>query len=243
MGQETKEKKIQEVNNDIPPFKPKKRKKKKWLFIGLIFIILVAAGFIFRQPLINFLRTIPVVGKLVPSTADSESALSKEELLIQYEKQKQDILTLEEKINVLEETNKDLQTRNVTLKEYENKYEDFLKQKEAWDQSIAENNPELFIEQFEKIYPETAAELYKTLKGEAINTKEQQALAKAVGEMDEDQAAKALEVLLTTDSELVQTIMKEMKDEKKSLILSSMTSQGAATVIKLISPEINNQQN
>ena len=99
----------------------------------------------------------------------------------------------------------------------------------------------MFIEQFEKIYPETAAELYKTLKGEAINTKEQQALAKAVGEMDEDQAAKALEVLLTTDSELVQTIMKEMKDERKSLILSSMTSEGAATVIKLISPEINNQ--
>lgn len=28
MGQETKEKKIQEVNNDIPPFKPKKRKRK-----------------------------------------------------------------------------------------------------------------------------------------------------------------------------------------------------------------------
>lgn len=57
----------------------------------------MAAGFIFRKPLINFLRTIPVVSKLVPSATDSESALSKEELLIQYEKQKQDILTLEEK--------------------------------------------------------------------------------------------------------------------------------------------------
>ena len=85
-------------------------------------------------------------------------------------------------------------------------------------------------------YPETANEIYRTLKGEAITTKEQKALANAVGEMDEDQAAKALEVLLTTDAELVQTIMRGMKDERKSLVLSSMTSAGAAQVIKLISP-------
>lgn len=238
MGQETKEKKVQEVNNAIPPFKPKKRKKKKWFFTGLIFILLLVTGFVFRKPLANFLRNVPMVGRIIPSAVESEAVLSKDEILAQYEKQKQEMLTLEEKINMLEESNKDLQTRNDTLKEYESKYEDFLKQKEAWDQSIAESNPELFIDQFEKIYPETAAELYKTLKGEVVNTKEQQALAKAVGEMDEDQAAKALEVLLTTDAELVQTIMKEMKDDRKSLVLSSMTSEGAAKVIKLISPEI-----
>lgn len=32
MGQETKEKKIQEVNNDIPPFKPKNVKEKMVIY-------------------------------------------------------------------------------------------------------------------------------------------------------------------------------------------------------------------
>lgn len=242
MGEKIAKNKLTEKNTNIPPFKSKKRQSKKWIAIGLILIILLGVGFVFRTSLIDLMKDVPLVNKLIPYKKESEEGLSKEELLDQYETQKQELLLLQEKINSLEELNKDLETRNTTLKEYESNYEIFLEQKSAWDQSIAESNPELFIEQFEKIYPETAEELYKNLKSQVIYTKEQQNLAKAVGDMDEDQAARALEVLLTTDDQLVRMIMQEMKDDKKSLILSSMTSDAAAKVIKLISPEINNQQ-
>lgn len=241
MAQKVKDAKASKINDTIPPFKSKKRKKKKWVILGFTLLVILVCGVIFRKPLAQFLRGIPAVSKFISPALESEVTLSKEELLSQYEKQQQEILTLQEKIKILEESNKDLQTRNMTLKEYESQYKDFLEQKSKWDQSIAESNPEMFIEQFEKIYPETADELYKTLKGKVISTKEQASLAKAVGEMDEDQAAKAIEILLTTDTELVQSIMKEMNDEKKSLILSSMTSEGAAKVIKLISSEISNK--
>lgn len=242
MKQKTKETKQSEANSTNPPFKPKKRKKKKWGVIITAIIVLLGIGYIFRAPLMNLLRNVPGVNQYIPIAVEGEPSLSKEELLAQYEKQQQELVALQEKVNVLEETNRDLVTRNNTLKAYETQYESFLEQKATWDQSIVKSNPELFLEQFEKMNPEVAQELYKQIKGEVVNTKEQQALAKAVGEMDEDQAAKALEVLLNTDADLVQVIMKEMKDDRKSLILSSMTSQGAAKVIKLISPPISDAQ-
>ena len=236
MGKDTKVNKVTEMNNVIPPLRVKKRKKKKWLVIIIILIILGSLGFIFRMPILNFLRNVPIIEKLIPNIQDTSADLSKEELLAQYKEQNQELQKLQDKINILEATNQDLQKRNDSLKEYETKYADFLIQKKAWDESIAKDNPELFITQFEEIYPDIAVEIYEALKGEAVVTKEQQVVAKSVGEMDADQAAKALEVLLTTDSELVQVIVKNMNSEQKSLILSSMTSEGAAKVIKLISP-------
>lgn len=240
MGEKVAKNKLTAKNTNVPPFKSKKHQKKKWIGIGVICIILVGVGFIFRTSLIHLIKDVPLVNKLISYKQENEEGLSKEALLNQYEIQKQELLMLQEKIDSLEEVNKDLEARNATLKEYESNYEAFLEQKAAWDQSIAESNPELFMQQFEQIYPETAAELYQTLKGQDIYAKEQKSLAKAVGDMEEDQAARALEVLLTTDDQLVRMIMQEMKDDKKSLVLSSMTSDAAAKVIKLISPEIKN---
>lgn len=236
MGEKVAKNKLTAKDTNVPPFKSKKRQRKKWIGVGIICIILVGIGFIFRTSLIDLMKDVPVINKLLPYEQENEEEISKEDLLSQYEAQKQELLVLQEKINSLEEVNKDLETRNRVLKEYESNYEAFLEQKTTWDQSIAESNPELFIQQFEQIYPETAAELYQTLKSQELYTKEQQNLAKTVGDMEEDQAARALEVLLTTDDQLVRMIMQEMKEDKKSLILSSMTSDAAAKVIKLISP-------
>ncbi len=55
--------------------------------------------------------------------------------------------------------------------------------------------------------------------------------------MDESQAAKALELLIATDSELLQVIFEGMNTDRKALILSEMTSESAAQVIKLIAPD------
>ena len=59
-----------------------------------------------------------------------------------------------------------------------------------------------------------------------------------IGEMDEEQAALALEKIIATDPELIKIIFDGMERERQALILSSMTTQGAAQVIKIISPGI-----
>ncbi len=69
-----------------------------------------------------------------------------------------------------------------------------------------------------------------------ILTTEQQETIKAVQNMDSEQAAKALEVLLSKDIDIVKIIMTNMKGDKKSEILDNMNSESAATVIKLILP-------
>lgn len=55
--------------------------------------------------------------------------------------------------------------------------------------------------------------------------------------MDEIQAAEALELLISTDSELLQVIFEGMNTDRKALILSEMASGSAAQVIKLIAPD------
>ena len=70
-------------------------------------------------------------------------------------------------------------------------------------------------------------------------SKEQKAYANTIGQMDAEQAAKAMEILLTTDPELIQMIFENMGQEQRAAILDNMTSQGAAQTMKLISPDIN----
>ncbi len=224
-------------STSILPSKQKKRKGKALLFIGIFLIILIGVGYIFRKPLFNVLKGVPFVGQLVP-TFSEEQELSREELLIKLKEQETEIATLQSEIDKLEETNSDLKTKNETLKVYETQYANFMDQKEAWDEEVAKSNTDLFIQQFESIYPETAAKLYEQFKKEKLLTDEQEALSKAIAKMEEDQAAKALEVLLTTDSELVDMIFTGMKEDQKAAILSSMSSSAAAQVIKLLSPNV-----
>ena len=160
-----------------------------------------------------------------------------DELKIKVASQEQELEKLNKEIETLKSTNEALNDKNKSLTEYETKYTDFMAQKAAWDESVARTNPDLFIEQFETVYPEVAERIYKTLKGEKVVSDKQKQLATTIGQMDEAQAAGALEVLISTDSELVQSIFEGMATDQRATILSAMSEQSAAQVIKLISPD------
>lgn len=219
-----------------PPLTPRKRKKKKWPFV--MFFVLIVAGLIyfFREPIAYKLSNVPIIGKFIPDSSKEES-LSIEELNVKVKSQEQEIERLKAENETLEASYTALSSKNESLKQYEAMYLEFMAQKEAWDEDIAKTNTELFIDQFESIYPDTAERIYKTLKGEKILSDKQKALSKTIGEMDEVQAAKALELLISTDSELIQVIFEGMNADEKALILSEMSSTSAAQVIKLISPD------
>lgn len=227
---------------------PKRKKSKKGLFIFLaLFVVVLALGFVFRKQVRSFaskhLSGVPVIGSLLKDTEDETVSLSKDELQIQLAQSKAEAENLKQNITTLQAEKEELEAKVASLQQYETRYQDFLQQKEEWDESVAATNTDLFISQFEKVYPDVAERIYSELKGQSVMNAEQKAYAKAIGEMDADQAAKALEILIPTDPELIQMIFGGMSQEKESLILSSMTSEGAAQVIKLISPDINADNN
>lgn len=221
----------------IQPLDPKKRKKKKWPLGILVILIVVGIIYSFRIPLLNLFKEVPIIGQFMPDAFLKEEIPSVEELSIKVKAQEQEIEKLKAEKKTLEDNNAALSVQNESLKQYESMYADFLAQKEAWDEEVAKTNADLFIKQFESFYPDTAERIYSTLKGQQILSDKQKALSKTIGEMDEAQAAKALELLIATDSELLQVIFEGMNIDRKALILSEMTSDSAAQIIKLIAPD------
>ena len=218
------------------PLVPKKRKKKKWPILMIVLLIIGGLLFFFKEPILNGLSKVPVIGRFIPLEEEEEN-LSAEELKVKVDTQTHEIERLKAQVESLENDKVALEEKNKDLVQYESMYTDFMNQKATWDETVAKSNPELFIEQFETFYPEVAERIYQSLKGEQILSDEQKKLSVTIGQMDENQAAAALELLISTDPELIQAIFAGMGTDRKALILSAMTEQGAAQVIKLISPD------
>jgi len=236
---------IKEVNEDIAPLPlvPKKRKKgNKFFMLFIILAITVLLGFVFRKQIGNYLgntlKNVPVANKIFKQNAEPISNVTKEQLIKDLEISKMEKDNLNQEVLDLQVQNQGLEEKMNALKKYESQYTDFLNQKQAWDEKIAKTNPKMFLEQFEKMYPDTMEKIYKDIKIDAIITTKQKEFCNTVGQMEEVQAAKALEELITTDPELIKLVFEGMEQERKSLILSSMQSQNAAIVIKLLSPSV-----
>lgn len=222
---------------ETPPLPQKKRKKKKWPILIIIILAIGILIFFFKKPIVNIMREIPFVGQFIGPAEEEEVELSPDELKAKVSAQASEIEALQTQIEALQANNEALNAKNESLKQYESMYTDFMKQKEDWDAEVAKTNTDLFIDQFEQVYPEAAERIYSTLKSEKILSDKQKELAKTIGAMDEAQAAAALENLIKTDSELIKTIFDGMAASNKALILSEMSSSAAAQVIKLISPD------
>lgn len=223
-----------------PLIVPRKAKKKKTFLITLIFVALIGLCiFVFRGKIVGQLKNVPIVGSLFKDSGSKEVTLSYEELAADLALSQAKVTELEEKIRLLESEKEELNSRSEALQEYKENYDEFISQKEKWETQIANENTELFLTQFENIYPETAERIYRQLKSVNLLDKEQKAFSNTIGQMDPEQAAKALENLISSDPTLVKLIFDNMGQEQKASILDNMSSSGASTVFKLISPKIN----
>lgn len=228
------------IKKEISPSTPlasKRRKRKKWPAVVIVIFIIGGAVYFFKQPILNGLRTFPLIGSSIPGTGEEKIRTTEElELLLQEKVNEAD--QLKAQVETLQEKNNELIDKNNSLSQYESLYMDFMRQKEAWDEQIAKTNPDLFIEQFEKVYPDAAERIYTVFKEEKVLTEKQRTVSKTIAQMDEDQAAKVLEALVATDADLVQSILAGMSTDERALILNGMSTTGAAQVIKLISPDM-----
>lgn len=210
------------------------KKKKKWPILLSSIILLAGLIYLFREPIIEKASSLPVIGNL---SAKKEEQQSIETLKKDLTRQEQELGQLKQELAALQETNESLRLKNDGLKQYEAMYTDFMKQKEEWDEEIAKTSPDLFIEQFEQVYPDTAERIYRILKGEEILNDEQRRLASTIAAMEADAAAAAVEQLLKTDAHLVNMIFESMSKDAAAAVLNEISAPSAAQIIKLISPD------
>lgn len=227
--------------------KEKKEKKKKSLasrLVKLVILILIGVAIYLNWDTVNnfvapYVQNIPGLNKVFvveEKENDPYAQFTKEDIIEQLETTKTQLETKNKTIETKDSEITALNAKISTLKNYETEYNTFLAEKDAWNYEVANANPKLYISQYEQINPERSAEIYSQLKGDAILTAEQQDQAKAVAGMDATQGAAALEVLLETDTNLVQSILKSMAQSEKSDILNNMTTEKAAQAIKLLTP-------
>lgn len=225
---------------DIPSIKTKK-KKKTWLWVVIILIIIGGLGMFFKKPIYKVLdkatKNIPSINKIFSKPVGPYDGLTKEDVLELLAKTQTEKETLETQLSEGQKTIEALNSKIDSLKQYEERYAAFEQQKNEWDEKIAKTNPQLFIEQYEKMNPESAEKLYVDISKQKNLDKAQKDLASTVGQMEEEPAARALEQIIKTDSELVKMIFEAMELERRSAILGVMDSKVAAEVIKILSPD------
>ncbi len=223
---------------------PKKKRKRDFKSTVIMFLLLMigALAVYYNRDTINNLlaknlRQVPVLNKIFKVSNDPFLNKSNKVLIQNINERDLQITELSNTITQLEEEILSLEKTITNLKEYEKNYNEFMKQKQTWDEDIAKTNPDLFITQYEKMYPKNAEEIYKQLKNDEITNKAHKEYAKTVEQMDEKVAAQSMEILLETDPELVKILFNSMSSDKRAAVLSAMKAENSSKIIKLIYPE------
>lgn len=191
------------------------------------------------------LSKIPVIGSFISTEesqgADEYEAYTNEDLI-----QKINTLTAElENERTLREA---AEKRNdIYLQENDNladklegfdeRYQQFIQERNEFEERIVFNNPSDYSSYYESVNPENAEILYPIAKLTAEREAELKKYINLVSATDETKAAKILEELIPTDLDLVVLVMRNINVETGGEILSAMSAENGAAVLKRMSPE------
>ncbi|MGL4343733.1 MAG: hypothetical protein ACRCTE_00905 [Cellulosilyticaceae bacterium] len=221
------------------PLKGKPKKSKfKWLIVFIILIGLGAGIYLGRTGIAKAVKDVPFLNQIFKEK--SQDAVGKVDP--QITALNDTITQLNNQIATQTTEKEQLQSRIKTLEKYEQQYNEFEQQKQKWENEVATQKPADFIAYYEQVRPDEANRIYKELKQTQIATAEQKQYAKVVADMEEEQAAKAIEKIIGTNPELVKFLFGGMSSERQSAILSVMDEKTAPQVIKLIAPQVQNNQ-
>lgn len=226
----------EELNEEDDDTESSPKKKKGGCLIKLIILIIIIAipitlislnvGNVRDKYLRPGLERIPIIKNLLPPLdADTEDGEKNE--VVDEKQQIIDSLTKEIK---------DLNNEIARLKEFEKVQLEFKAQKEEFDKMIALNDPKAYSSFYESISPENAEELYKQAINKEVTDKRFKGYIQTFETMKKDAVATILEELITTDTDLVVTILENVSSDKRSEILSTMDPKNAASLSKLLAP-------
>lgn len=224
----------------------KANKKKSKVFpiilllivVGLIGILVFNIFGIRDTYLRPYLEKIPFVNSVLPPVDDYANT-SKQELAYENEKLTKTNEQLQQEVDDLKTQNKNYLDEIDRLSNLEQEQIDFINQKAEFDTMIANGDPAAFTTFYEELYPENAAAVYAELAQQNYDDAE---LKKYVGKfqaMEPKDAANILEVMLTTDVDLVVTILENIDTNTAAEIMASMTPDNAAIVATIMAPPLN----
>jgi flagellar motility protein MotE (MotC chaperone) len=187
----------------------------------------------------GFLQNIPIVKNLIPAENNIEgeyASYTPEQLADEIDKFKTANEIDQETIKSLNEKN-DLYVEEISrLKDFEDQQAVFKAEKEEFDRMIAMNDTGAYEAFYETVNPETAEILYK----EAVIANQSSARVKeyiaSFTAMDGGAAAEILEQMVPTDINLVVVIINALDPDTRAGILSEMTPENAAVVVKMTAP-------
>lgn len=224
------------IDEEIDETENKPKKKKGGCLVKLLVFIIILAipislisfnvGNIRDKYLRPGLEMIPIIKNLLPPLEETD-AQYQDEIVVDEKQEIIDSLTKE-----IEELNKEIDR----LEEFEKAQLQFKAEKEEFDKMIALNDPKAYASFYESIYPENAEELYKQAVSQEVSDKKFKDYIQTFENMKKDSAADILEELITTDMDLVITILENLSSEKRSEILSTMDPANAAACSRLLSP-------
>jgi flagellar motility protein MotE (MotC chaperone) len=225
-------------------------KGKGGLFVKLFAVLLViaiVASFWFNvmgirdNYLMPLLQRIPVVNNLMPindiEEEDAYEGLTTNELIRMITALEAEIEDKDDQIQSLAERNNLFAGQISDLQQFRDQQAQFKADKEEFDRLITNGAPVDFARFFENIDPENAGRLYQDAIRQEIWGAEFDRYVNMIQAMDERAAAGMLSRLIRSDSDSVANILKNMDTKKSGDILSEMSDQDAAQIVRRMYPE------
>lgn len=166
----------------------------------------------------------------------TDNVASRGELLTQIDDLESQVEKLEEEL-ASEQDKNELYARQISqMKPLVDEQLEFKEEKEEFDTMIAENDPDAYQNFYESIYPETAEEIYRSIVTKENLDDTVNDYISTFSSMDESDAADILDVMSSTDLDLVVSILSNMSPDKSGAILSEMETDTAAKIAKRMAP-------
>ena len=225
------------------------------IIIGILIVVvwLVILGLIVKLDIFQFgskilrpvLKDVPVINKILPEATDEETAKETEYPYSTLEAAITRIKELEQKEALTQAENEEYKNANADLmnevarlKVFEDNQTAFQQIKEEFYSDIVfgDKSPdvEVFKEWYEKIEPESAAEIYRQVASVYESEQRVKDLALAYEAMKPAQAAAILESM--TSMTEVCDILSNMTDEARGKVLGAMDKDYAAKVSSKLLP-------
>ncbi len=220
-----------------------------WLAVICVIVKLDIGGF-GSTVLTPILKDVPVVNKILPGTAVTETTnpeayegYSSLQDAVDYIKQlEQELQQTQNSLKIKDADLEALKAENERLREFESRQIEFQRIKNEFYEEVVYSDKAPDIEEYKKWYetadPATADFLYKQVILQLQESEEIQSYARAYSSssMKPKQAAAIFESM-ENDLNLVAKILNAMSAEDRGAILGAMDSEVAAKLTKMMDPD------
>lgn len=219
----------------------RRRKKGRGGVIAII-VVLVVVGAVAAAMIFNFnnirymtfdaLRSVPLIGGLIPDTEGAGPALTPQEAMLQRQ-----LDAAQRELENFRTQNESLRADVERLRDFEVQQESFRDQQEVLVGQMISDDPAAFWRLFEQMRPDQAELLAQGAAQIVWDERHVREFLTVIGYMDERRAAGALDILMLTDSGRVVSIINGLPPDQSALIMDRMDEENRANLIRLMQPE------